>query len=103
VKEEKNGETYRVLLHALRVQTGAANRYRRRAECATRLAQLYGLAVIEYIADLLTASPKERFSRDELLVTLNGVKNDPDIFPADVVATHDRISEYVDTVVRNTP
>jgi hypothetical protein len=32
--------------------------------------------LIEYVEDLLTASPKESFSKVEMLVLLNAVKND---------------------------
>jgi hypothetical protein len=32
--------------------------------------------LIEYVEDLLTASPKETFSKVEMLVLLNAVKND---------------------------
>jgi hypothetical protein len=32
--------------------------------------------LIEYLEDLLTASPKESFSKIEMLVLLNAVKND---------------------------
>ncbi|HEX4593695.1 MAG TPA: hypothetical protein VH157_05455 [Bryobacteraceae bacterium] len=32
--------------------------------------------LLEYVEDLLTASPKESFSKVEMLVLLNAVKND---------------------------
>ncbi len=35
--------------------------------------------LLEYIEDLLTASPKESFTKVEMLVLLNAVKNDRDI------------------------
>jgi hypothetical protein len=35
--------------------------------------------LIEYVEDLLTASPKESFSKVEMLVLLNAVKNDRDL------------------------
>ena len=35
-----------------------------------------GQCLIEYMEDLLTASPKEAFSKVEILVLLNSVKND---------------------------
>jgi hypothetical protein len=35
--------------------------------------------LIEYVEDLLTASPKESFSKVEMLVLLNAVKNDRQI------------------------
>ena len=41
----------------------------------TQLAQ----SLIEYLEDLITASPKQRFSKIEVLILLNAVKNDPDL------------------------
>lgn len=35
--------------------------------------------LIEYVEDLLTASPKESFSKIEMLVLLNAVKNDREL------------------------
>jgi hypothetical protein len=35
--------------------------------------------LIEYVEDLLTASPKESFSKVEMLVLLNAVKNDREL------------------------
>lgn len=34
-------------------------------------------ATVEYIMDLFTGTPKESFSRDEILVILDLVRNDP--------------------------
>ena len=36
-------------------------------------------ALLEYVEDLLTASPKESFTKVEMLVLLNAVKNDREI------------------------
>mgnify|MGYP001603877486 CR=1 FL=1 len=41
----------------------------------TQLAQ----SLIEYVEDLITASPKKSFSKVEMLVLLNAVKNDRDM------------------------
>jgi hypothetical protein len=35
--------------------------------------------LIEYVEDLLTASPKESFSKVEMLILLNAVKNDREL------------------------
>ena len=51
--------------------------------------QFNGLAVIEYLQDLFTVSPRERYCRDEILSILNLVKNDPDLFHPAVVAAFD--------------
>ena len=36
----------------------------------------FAQALVEYMEDLLTASPKESFTKIEMLVLLNAVKND---------------------------
>jgi hypothetical protein len=36
----------------------------------------FAQSLIEYVEDLLTASPKESFTKVEMLVLLNAVKND---------------------------
>jgi len=51
--------------------------------------QFNGLALIEYLQDLFTVSPRERYCRDEILSILNLVKNDPDLFQPAVVAAFD--------------
>lgn len=48
------------------------------------MAKLGGLAeftqsLLEYVEDLITASPKESFSKVEMLILLNAVKNDADL------------------------
>ncbi len=35
-----------------------------------------GQIMVEYVEDLITASPKESFSKIEMLILLNAVKND---------------------------
>jgi hypothetical protein len=36
-------------------------------------------SLFEYVEDLITASPKESFSKIEILILLNAVKNDADL------------------------
>ncbi len=40
---------------------------------------LFAQSLIEYMEDLITASPKESFSKIEMLVLLNAIKNDRDM------------------------
>lgn len=40
---------------------------------------LLAQSLIEYMEDLITASPKEQFSRTEMLILLNAVKHDSDL------------------------
>jgi hypothetical protein len=63
--------------------SATATRFRDLAE------QFNGLALIEYLQDLFTVSPRERYCRDEILSILNLVKNDPDLFQPAVVAAFD--------------
>jgi len=50
-----------------------------------------GLVVVEYLMNLFGESPKELFSRIDVLVVLDRVKNDSSLFPEAVVAMSDRI------------
>jgi hypothetical protein len=43
-------------------------------------AGVMALAMVEYAEDLVTASPKESFTKIEVLILLNAVKNDSDLF-----------------------
>lgn len=40
---------------------------------------LLAQSLIEYMEDLVTASPKDQFSKVEVLILLNAVKNDSDL------------------------
>jgi hypothetical protein len=51
--------------------------------------QQYGaLLVLDYLSDLFTMANRQEFTRESILVVLNNVKNDSDIFDADVVTAH---------------
>lgn len=39
----------------------------------------FAQSLIEYMEDLVTASPKESFTKIEVLILLNAVKHDPDL------------------------
>ncbi len=39
----------------------------------------FAQSLIEYMEDLITASPKQSFSKIEMLVLLNAIKNDRDM------------------------
>ena len=47
--------------------------------------QIGAAAMVIYLRDLFTATTKEKFTRDEILVILNLVQNDRDIFSSDLV------------------
>ena len=44
------------------------------------------LPLLRLLEDLFTDSDRETFTRDELLVILNGMKHDPELFDQEVVA-----------------
>jgi hypothetical protein len=39
----------------------------------------FAQSLLEYVEDLITASPKDSFSKIDILVLLNAVKHDPDL------------------------
>ena len=56
----------------------------------TRQGQIGALGVLDLVSDLFTSSPKEGFSRDEVLILLNEVRNNPAVFDPAVMAEWDR-------------
>lgn len=52
------------------------------AECAPGAA-----AMLCYLRDLFTVTPKEQFSREEILVLLHETCHDPEIFPCAIGAS----------------
>jgi len=89
-------DTYRNLINALRIQTEQANTYRRLIAVQRELAQLYAQGVLEYLLDLVTASPNETFTKDEVLILLNAVKNDTDMFPPEIIIEFQEIERYLE-------
>jgi len=51
------------------------------------------LATLRYVRDLLTASPKEQYSRDELLVLLKVIEDDQELFDPKIVIQMDEIDK----------
>jgi hypothetical protein len=47
--------------------------------------QLGAAGMIVYLRDLFTIANKEQFTRDELLVLLNNIQNDRELFTVDLV------------------
>jgi hypothetical protein len=50
--------------------------------------QFTALSVLDTLSDLFTAATRESFTRDEILIVLNSLTDDPDIFDPDVVTAH---------------
>ncbi len=53
--------------------------------------QFQALNVLEYVSDLFTGSPRESFTKVEILVILNRIKTDPELFDPDVVEAHSEV------------
>lgn len=47
--------------------------------------QFTALMILEYLSDLFTVGTLESFSRDQILVILNAIKNDQDFIDPDVL------------------
>jgi len=58
--------------------------------------QFCGLGILTYLSDLLTESPRESFSRDEVLVLLDCVRSDGDLFDPDVVIAYEKATADVE-------
>jgi hypothetical protein len=58
--------------------------------------QFVGLAMLGYVEDLLTVSPKESWSKDELLVLLNTIKSDEEMFAPEAMIAYDTLSAEVE-------
>jgi hypothetical protein len=60
----------------------------------TDLEQYQALNVLDYLSDLFTASTKESFTPTEILIILDHVRSDPEIFdPAIVIAQQTATAE----------
>ena len=74
------------------LQLKQAQHAARRSEPPHDLSRRFGgLVVLQYLMDLFGDSPKELFSRIDVLTVLDVVKNDRALFPKAVVAMWNRI------------
>lgn len=55
----------------------------------TETEQFACLNILDYLSDLFTGAGKDQFTREDVLLVLNLVKNDPDLFDADVVTAQE--------------
>ena len=51
--------------------------------------QYASLVILDYLLGLFTASPKPVHTRESILVTLNAVKNDPELFEEEVLLAYE--------------
>ncbi len=58
--------------------------------------QFAALNVLDYLNDLFTGAGKEQFTRAEVLIVFNEVRNDPDIFNPLVVEAQDIAAREID-------
>jgi hypothetical protein len=63
----------------------------------TQNEQFQALNVIDYLSDLFTAAGKETFTRIEILVVLNGVRNDPELFDPDILIAQQQAMADIDS------
>jgi len=54
--------------------------------------QFQALNMLEYLSDLFTAAKKETFTRESILIVLDGVRSDPDLFDPDVVIAQQNVT-----------
>lgn len=52
-------------------------------------AQAGALCTLSYLSDLITVGRTEQYSRTDLLIVLDCIKNDPDLFDPEVVRSFD--------------
>ena len=61
------------------------------------VAQQYGaLLILDFISDLFTATTREQFTRDEILVLLSNVRADQDLFDPLVSEAYDAATQNVE-------
>ena len=53
------------------------------------------LVILDYLSDLFTASPKETFTREQILLVLNWVINDPELIDPDSVIAYQEATAEV--------
>ena len=59
--------------------------------------QFQALNLLDYISDLFTMSPKQTFTQVEILIVLNHVKNDTDIFDPLVLIAQQTANAEIDS------
>lgn len=52
--------------------------------------QLGAAAMVDYLRSLFTGAGKDIYTRDEILVLLNLIQNDPEIFSMDIIAAFEK-------------
>jgi hypothetical protein len=62
----------------------------------TETEQYQALNVLEYLSDLFTAAEKESFTKTEVLIVLNLVRTDPEIFDPRVVIAQQIVAGELD-------
>ena len=59
--------------------------------------QFQALNVLDYLSDLFTAAKKETFTRVEILILLDNIKNDPDLFDPAVLIAQQIVTAEIDS------
>lgn len=63
----------------------------------TETEQFQVLNALDYLSDLFTAAKKETFTRVEILIVLNLMKNDPELFDPAVLIAQQTITAEIDS------
>lgn len=57
--------------------------------------QFQALNVLELLSDLFSAGDKGVFTREEVLIVIDSVRNDPDFFDPDVLIAQQQVSASI--------
>ncbi len=52
--------------------------------------QFAGLTILEYLSGLFTGAGTDTFTRDQVLVIIDCVRSDPELFDPEVVIAHEQ-------------
>jgi hypothetical protein len=63
--------------------------------------QFQMLNLLDYLSDLFTAASKDTFTRVEVLVVLNGVRSDQELFDPDVLIVQQVATAEIDSQPHN--
>jgi len=60
--------------------------------------KFHALSVLGYLSDLFTASPRNQFTREEVLQIINAIRSDADLFDPQLVVFHEQINSALTQV-----
>ena len=63
----------------------------------TDMEQFQALNLLDYLSDLFTASKKESFTPTEILIILDHVRSDPEVFDPEVLVAQQTANAEIET------